>query len=178
LSVHRAVSTASGDVVLSVPRGEIRQSVAELLGVNVVNGLGLILAGDESKTELRCAVADFRANDGTLRVRRFVVDTGVVLAVGTGRADLKNETLDIRLEGHPKRLRIGRVAAPITIRGKMADPAIGFEAGKAVAQLGIAGALGALLSPFAAVIPVISTGSTKDVDCARLLAGGAPPPLN
>jgi uncharacterized protein involved in outer membrane biogenesis len=178
LSVHRAVSDASGDIVFSVPRGEIRQSIAELLGINVVNGLGLLLTGDEDTTELRCAVADFRAENGKLRVRRFVIDTGVVLAVGTGRADLKNETVDLRIEGHPKKLRIGRVSAPVTIRGKLADPDIGIEAGKAVTQVGLAAALGALLSPIAAVIPLISTGSTEDVDCARLLAGGAAPNVN
>lgn len=173
LSVHRAVSNASGNIVLSVPRGEIRRSVAELLGINIVNGLGLMLADDNSRTELRCAVADFEARNGTLRVRRFVVDTDVVLAVGTGRADLRNETIALRVEGHPKKFRIGRVATPITIQGKMANPKIGIEAGKAVAQLGAAGALGVLLTPVAAIIPLISTGSTKDVDCARLLAGGS-----
>jgi AsmA family protein len=172
LSVRRAVSTAQGDIVLSVPRGEIRQSVAELLGVNVVNGLGLMLTDDDSRTELRCAIAEFRADNGTLRVRRFVLDTGIVLAVGTGSADLTNETLDLRVEGHPKKFRIGRLMAPITIRGRMSDPKVGIEAGKAVAQLGIAGALGTLLTPVAAIVPLISTGSTKDVDCARLLAGG------
>jgi uncharacterized protein involved in outer membrane biogenesis len=178
LSVHRAVSNASGDIVFSVPRGEIRQSVAEFLGVNVVNGLGLLLAGDEDTTELRCAVADFRADNGTLRVRRLVVDTGVVLAVGKGRADLRNETLDLTLQGHPKKFRVGRVAAPVTIRGKMANPEIGIEAGEAALQLGLSGALAAFLSPFAAVIPVISTGSAESVDCARLLAGGAPPSVD
>jgi hypothetical protein len=177
LSVRRAVANATGDIVLSVPRGEIRQSLAELLGVNVLNGLGLILAGDEGRTNLRCAVAGFHADNGVLRVRRFVLDTDIVLAVGTGRADLTNETLDLRLEGHPKKLRIGRLMAPITIRGKFADPKIGIDAGKAVAQVGIAGALGALLSPVAAIVPLISTGSTKDVDCARLLAGGKVPEI-
>jgi uncharacterized protein involved in outer membrane biogenesis len=167
------VLNAHGDIVLKVPKGEIRQSIAELLGINVVNGLGLMLTGDESRTELRCAVADFRADAGSLRVRRFVLDTDVVLAVGTGRADLRNETVDLTLEGRPKRFRIGRVMAPITVRGKLSDPEIGVEAGEAVAQVGVAGALGALLTPVAALIPFISAGNQKDVDCARLLAGGA-----
>ena len=172
LSVHRAVANASGDIVLAAPHGEIRQSVAELLGINVVNGLGLILTGDQSTTELRCAVADFHADNGRLTARRFVLDTGVVLATGTGQADLRNETMDLRLEGHAKKFRIGRVMAPITIKGPWAHPHIGVEAGKAIAQLGVGGVLGAVISPVAALLPFITTGSTRDVDCTRLLAGG------
>jgi uncharacterized protein involved in outer membrane biogenesis len=171
LSVRRAVATARGDIVLSVPRGEIRKSIAELLGINVVNGLGLMLAGDESRTELRCAGADFRADNGRLSVRRFVVDTDVVLAVGTGSANLTDETVDLRIEGPAKEFRVGRVMAPLTVRGKLADPEVGLDAGKAVAQVGVAGALGALLSPVAALVPFITTGDTENVDCARLLAG-------
>ena len=81
------------------------------------------------------------------------------------------ETLNLRIEGHPKKFRIGRVMAPITVTGKLAHPHIGIDAGKAVAQAGIGAVLGATLSPLAAIIPFVATGAQKDVDCGRLLAG-------
>lgn len=169
-SVYRAVANASGDIHLASPRGEVRQAIAELLGINLINGLGLLLTKDESTTPLRCAVVDFHADNGRLTVRRFAIDTGVVLATGTGSADLRNETMNITLVGHPKKFRLGRVMAPITITGHWAKPHIGVEAGKAVAQAGVGGALGALINPVAALLPFVSTGSQKDVDCGRLLA--------
>jgi uncharacterized protein involved in outer membrane biogenesis len=171
-SVHEAVANADGDIRLSIPHGEIRKAVAELLGINVINGLGLVLSGDESKTDLRCAVADFHAAHGALTVQRFVIDTGVVLATGTGQANLKSETMNLAINGHPKKFRIGRIMAPITVSGPWNSPHVGVDAGKAVAQAGVGAALGALVSPIAAAIPFISTGTAHDVDCAKLLAGG------
>ncbi|HVK42599.1 MAG TPA: AsmA family protein, partial [Phenylobacterium sp.] len=65
-SVHEAAANANGEVLAVVPGGEIREAFAELLGINVVKGLGLLLAKDQSKTDLRCAVAHFQAKDGVL----------------------------------------------------------------------------------------------------------------
>ena len=173
LSVHGVASNANGNVTLVVPHGEIRQAFAELLGINVANGLGLLLTGDQSKVDVRCAVANFTAKDGMLRANNIVFDTDVVLASGAGYVNLKRETVDVRLEGHPKQLRLLRVMAPVTIRGNLRHPEVGVELTKAAAQGGIAIALGALLSPLVAVLPFVDPGLANDADCGALLAQAA-----
>lgn len=176
-SVHRAASTASGTVTAVVPQGGMRASVAEWLGVNVISALGLTLSGDTSNTQLRCAVAHFGVQNGVMTAQQFVLDTDPTRVDGRGTIDLRNETLDLRLQGKPKSFQLLRVRAPITVKGALAHPALGIDTGPLVTQGGIGVAL-ALVNPVAAVLAFIDPGLTKDANCAGLLttakAQGAP----
>jgi uncharacterized protein involved in outer membrane biogenesis len=169
-SAHRAASSANGQVTLVSPRGQIRQAFAELLGVNASKGLILLLSKDNRQTSVRCAVADFDVKGGVMRSNQIVADTGVVLAKGTGLVDLRNETLDLRIEGDSKKPRLVRLFVPISIKGPFLAPKIGLDTGAAVAQGGVAAALGTLLSPLAAILPFVTGGEAKDADCAGLVA--------
>jgi uncharacterized protein involved in outer membrane biogenesis len=177
-TVHAAASDANGRVVIVIPRGKIRQAFAELLGINVANGLYLLLSKDQRETDLRCAVAAFDVRNGVMQVSNAVFDTGVVRAEGKGEIDLKNETVNLRLDGKSKKPRILRVWAPITLQGTLLHPKPGVDAGKAAGQVGIAAALGAVISPLAVILPFLEPGLAKDADCAALIeeakAQGAP----
>jgi hypothetical protein len=81
----------------------------------------------------------------------------------------------LKLTGHPKKFRLVRVRGPITIRGPIARPIVGLDAGSAVAQGGLAAGLAALLSPFAALLPFIDPGLAKDANCAALVQSGQGP---
>jgi uncharacterized protein involved in outer membrane biogenesis len=177
-TIHKAASSANGKVVLVAPRGKIRQAFAELLGINVANGLYLLLSKDQRETDLRCAVAQFDVKNGVMSVSDAVFDTGVVRAVGKGSVDLRTESLDLRLEGQPKKPRFVRLWAPITLKGTLLHPKLGVDAGKVAGQVGIAAAVGAVLAPLAAILPFVAPALAKDADCAALLSGakaqGAP----
>ena len=181
-SVRRAAASANGAVTVVVPGGEIRQSLAELLGINATKGLFLLLSKSRKDVPIRCAVADFRADNGILTARRIVLDTGVVLATGAGRIDLRDESLDLRLDGKPKKFRLVRINAPITLKGSLESPKIGVSVGKALPQLAIGAALGVFAAPLAAILPFVNPGLAKNADCAGLMAqaaaGPAPPPAH
>lgn len=169
-SVRAAAASADGQVTIVAPRGEVREALAELLGVNVVKGLGLLLSKDESQIPVRCAVANFTARDGVLYAQNIVFDTAPVVAEGGGTVSLRDETMNLRLQGHAKQARLIRVMAPITLKGPLRSPDLGVETGKAVGQAGLAAALGTLLSPLAAVLPFVDPGLAEDADCGALLA--------
>jgi AsmA family protein len=169
-SVHKAFANADGEVLVVVPGGQIRQAFAELLGINVTKALGLLLAKDQSQTEVRCAMAHFQANDGVLRANRIIFDTGPVLGTGSGTVNLGTERMAFRIEGHPKEMRLVRLMAPITVGGPIVAPKIGIEPGKAIVQGGIAAALGTLVTPLAAILPFIDPGLADDANCGALLA--------
>jgi len=169
-SVHRAASSASGQMTIVSPKGQMRQAFAELLGVNASKGLLLLLNKDNRETSVRCAVADFTVKDGIMRSNQIVADTGVVLAKGKGTIDLQKETLDFRIEGDSKKPRLVRLFVPITVRGPFLTPKVGLDTGAAVAQGGVAVALGTLLSPLAAILPFVTGGGAKNADCASLVA--------
>ncbi|MCC7267385.1 MAG: AsmA family protein, partial [Caulobacteraceae bacterium] len=128
-SVHRAAADADGEVTFVATQGDVRQAFAELLGVNVVKGLGLLLSDSEERTPIRCGVARFRTTDGVMRADDIVVDTGVVRIVGEGTINLETERLNLELRGKPKKLRLIRLRAPITVKGPLRAPQVGVEAG-------------------------------------------------
>ncbi len=88
-SVHKTAADANGDITFVVPQGEMKEALAELTGIDLSRGLGLILTKDESKTDVRCGVANFKASDGELKASTFVIDTTNVLVTGQGDINLQ-----------------------------------------------------------------------------------------
>ena len=171
-SVHDAMADANGEVLIVVPGGEIRKSLAELAGVDLLKGLGLLFAKDQTTTPLRCGVLHFTGKSGVLSADKLIVDTGPVLIDGGGAINLDTETLGFTVKGHPKKFQLVRVLAPITVSGPILKPQIGVRKGQAIAQGGVALALAAVLSPVAALLPFIDPGLAKDANCASLVAEG------
>lgn len=169
-SVHEAASRANGSVTVVMPRGEIRQAFAELLGINAGKGLSMLLSKDPRKTELRCAVADFKVTNGLATAQTLVIDTGVVISHGKGTVNLETERMDLVLDGDSKAPRLLKLWTPITLRGPLTAPKPGVQAGSVAAQGGLALGLGALLSPLAAILPFVDPGLAKDADCRGLVA--------
>ncbi len=168
-SVHQFASSSQGAVSVIIPQGEIAAGIAELTGINVTRGLGLLLGDKNQKTEIRCSVMDFQATQGTLAEKTFFIDTTDVLISGRGDINLQDEKLNLQLKGDPKHIRFTRVRAPITIGGTLAHPAIGVDVKKLAGQGTVAAALGTLLTPVAAVIAFIDPGLAKNKDCASAL---------
>lgn len=170
-SVRDAAANADGEVTLVVPSGEVREAFAELTGINVTRGLGLLLSDDQSRIAIRCGVASFRVRNGTATAQSFVVDTETMLIRGGGSVNLRNETLDLRLEGEAKEPRLISVAAPVTLQGRLRGPRVGVDAEEALGQGGLAALLAAIATPLAAVLPFVDPGLAEDANCAALLAG-------
>lgn len=169
-SVHKAAAASNGAITAVIPKGQMRQAFAELMGIDATKGLFLLLSKDHKPTEVRCALADFDVRQGVLHARRIVFDTGPVIVNGEGTVNLADESLDLKFKGKPKKLRAVRLIAPFTVGGRLAEPKFGIEPGGAVAQAGVAAVLGAALSPLAAILPFISPGLEKNADCQGLLA--------
>ncbi|HSS14751.1 MAG TPA: AsmA family protein [Rhizomicrobium sp.] len=176
-SVHAAAANANGTFTAVVPTGGMRHSLAEWTGVDVLSALSLNLANDNSNTNLRCAVASFQAKDGVLTAQQFLIDTDPVRVEGSGTINMRDESLDLELQGKPKNFQLVRLRAPITVKGSLAHPALGLKAEPLVGQGGIAAAL-AFINPLASILAFIDPGLAKDANCGPLLtaakAQGAP----
>jgi uncharacterized protein involved in outer membrane biogenesis len=169
-SIAKVMATTDGMATAVLPHGEIREAFAELTGINVSRGLGLLLTKDQEHTDIRCGVADFKVQNGTMQAQNLVFDTQNVLITGKGTIDLKQEALDLEIKGNPKKLRLLRLRSPVDIKGPLRKPTIGIEAEKAIGQGGIAAAIGAVVAPLAAVIVFVDPGLAKDANCGALLA--------
>src|SRR5690606_3642502 len=155
-------------ISLVVPQGRMREAFAELLGINVL--AGLLKMDDNSTAEIRCAVASFDVSGGTATARTFVIDTTPVLARGSGTIDLGAETMNLRIDGETKEARLIRLWAPITVQGPLRGPKVGVDGGAVAGQLGLGGAIAALISPLTALLPFVDPGLAEDANCGALIA--------
>jgi len=149
-SVHEVAASANGTVWALLQHGEMRDSFAELTGIDL-RGLGLLLTKNKKDTAVRCAAAKFTARDGVLTAEELVVDTEGVLISGDGQIHLDSEALELTLIGHPKSLRLFELHSPVLLRGTLAHPRVDFEPGQSK-------------------LAIIAPGKAKDADCAALLA--------
>jgi uncharacterized protein involved in outer membrane biogenesis len=179
-SLHKFAASSNGAVSVVIPHGQITEAFAELTGINVISGLGLLLAKDQKQAEIRCGIVDFKDQNGRLNTTTVYVDTTTVLITGRGNIDLNSEDLDLALQGDPKKFRFGRLRTPIDLHGTLLHPAVGVKAGKLVEQGAVAAALGLLLTPVASALAFVDPGLAKDKDCSSVFsqanAGIQPPP--
>jgi uncharacterized protein involved in outer membrane biogenesis len=169
-SVHRVMSDANGKFTLILPNGEIRSAFAELTGINVSKGLGLLLTNADDKAEIRCGVAQFNIRDGSMNAENITFDTQNVLIKGKGDIELGPEELNLEIKGDPKKPRLTRLRSPIEVKGHLLKPSVGLDVGSTVKQGVVAAALGTLLTPLAAVIAFVDPGLAKDQNCAQMIA--------
>ncbi|WP_303830790.1 AsmA family protein [Asticcacaulis taihuensis] len=162
-SVHKAAANANGQLTLVMPSGTIRQSFAELMGVNATKGLFQLLTKDPHETDIRCGVADFQIRNGVMQTNNAVFDTGVTRVNGSGTINLNDEHLKLVFKGKPKKFRLTRVNVPIVVGGHLSAPKFGVDPGPAAVQGGLALALNTLL-------PFVGIDYAKNANCAGLMA--------
>ena len=165
-SVRASLGTANGQASAMVDNGQISDLIANLLGLDVAKALGVLIAGDKL-VPLHCVVADFEVTDGIMKPRTFVLDTDAAVVTGKGTISLKDEHLDLDVRGDPKSATPIALGGPIEISGSFKKPNVGLGA-EAYVRGGAAVALGALLTPLAAVLGFIDSGDGKNADCAKL----------
>jgi AsmA family protein len=168
-SIHQVAASANGTLTAVLPRGTIRTSLAELLGLDL-RGLGLLTSKNPQESGVRCGVASLQARDGVFTSQNFLIDTDTVQITGDGFARLDSESLNFRFRGHPKGMRLARLRSPILLGGTLTRPTIRIEPGHVAAQALEAVAAGVVLTPLAAILAFVDPGLTKDADCGAVIA--------
>lgn len=120
-SVHQVAASATGTVTAQMSGGALRKSFAEMTDVDL-RGLGLMLVKDKKDVPVRCAVARFKAQHGTLTALELVADTEPVLITGAGDIHLDTEALDLAIRGNPKGVRLLRLRTPVLVQGTLRHP--------------------------------------------------------
>ena len=128
-----------------------------------------LFLGDDQSTAIRCGVGDFKVRNGLLNSQIFVLDTKDSNLEGHANIDLDKELMDVQLDAHPKEASPLSLKGPITISGPFKHPNVGVDIAKTGARGGVAAALGAVLTPLAAILPFLESGGGKDANCGVLL---------
>ncbi|MCX2863537.1 AsmA family protein [Paucibacter sp. PLA-PC-4] len=176
-STAEFLASARGRVSATLSQGAISHLAVEAAGVDLAQGLGLLLRGD-SALPLHCALADLDVSEGQVVPRALVLDTEDSTLWMEGRLSLASEQLDLRLRVAPKDFSPLSLRTPVQISGSLGDPQWQLQAQPLMRRLVPAVLLG-LINPLAAVLPLMDSGnSAADQQmlqaCRRLLERARP----
>ena len=105
--------------------------------------------------------------------RRLVMDTEVEKIVGDGSIDFARERYDLTLDAKAKRPSIVALRGPIVVDGTFRSPRVHPAMGPMAARVGASVALGAALTPLAALLPLIDVGGQRGCRLQGVDPGGA-----
>jgi AsmA protein len=167
-SVADMLGSSNGKVGIYLDGGQISRFMMELVAMDLWGAARVKLRGDEP-IDIRCAIADFGVKNGLMQTNAFVFDTQVVNVEGKGSVNLKNESMDLTLDPHPKDKSIASLNSPLYIRGTFGAPKFSPD-WKRVGTKGVGAIAMGLLNPLLAVLPLMKEGNEKDSPCAALIA--------
>jgi uncharacterized protein involved in outer membrane biogenesis len=167
-SVAQMLARANGEVALISTGGNASELAIVLSNLDLARAAQLLLTGD-AKAPIHCLVADFVANDGLMSARTLVVDTTAEKIIGSGALDFRTEGYDLVLKAQSKKASLIALRGPIKVEGTFKTPRVGPAVGPLVARVSTAVALGTLLTPAAALLPLIDFGGASDADCRALI---------
>lgn len=166
-SVATLLGTSSGEISALISQGKVSKLLLDELGLNVVNILFAKMFGDK-QIQINCVATDLTVSNGLAQFKDFLVDTDEVIVNASGQMDLANEKLALTISPTNKKFRLVSLRSPIYVGGTFKNPAIDIDKKTVALRTGGAIALG-VLTPFAALLPLVDTGPAKDSECANLL---------
>lgn len=167
-STADVLARSNGRVTLVMADGSLSNLVLEAAGLDIAEALGFALTRDRA-VPIRCLVTDFTVQSGIATSRALVLDTTDTVVTGQGRIDFGSEAMDLRLVANPKDSSLLSARTPVTIGGTLGSPNLAIDATSPAAKGGLAVALGALLTPLAAILPFLEPGLGEDQPCGELI---------
>lgn len=168
-SLKDMLSTSNGNVGVGMEGGQISNLLVEIIGLDIAQGLGFVLTGDEV-VPVRCIIGDFAVKDGIMNSRAVVIDTTDTNIQGQGTIDLNSEKINLRMVPKPKDATLAALRVPLRVEGTLKNPEFVVEKGALLAKTAGAVALGVLLTPAASILALVEGGFGKDSNCAALVS--------
>ncbi len=172
-SIAAMSADATGHVGLALANGSVNNLYVALAQLHVGNAALDWLSGMKQE-RIPCAVMRLGARHGLLKTRTFLIDTPSANILGRGTVDMKNQALHLTVYTKPKHVTIVSARGPLHVGGTFKKPTFHVSRIALIERAGAAVALGALLTPAAALLPLIDTAPGHKVDCPALLNKAGP----
>jgi hypothetical protein len=163
-SVADMLGSSNGEVALISSGGDASKLAVVLTNLDLARATQLLLRGD-TNSEIRCIVAHFVAEDGTMFARRLVCPE-VEKVVGEGSVDFARERYDSRSMQSRSAPASLRCAARLSSRGR--SVAAGPSGNGPVAARQERRWRGCALTPMPP-LPLVDVGGNADADCGALI---------
>lgn len=164
-STQRMIGSTDGTVQAWVRDGTISHLVIEAVGIDIAQGLGLMLVGDDA-LPMHCAVVKTNAKNGTFTPEVALVDTRDSTVFIEGSVSLADERYALKMTSKPKDISPAALRTPVRMEGSFAKPELTLEK-KPIAGRVLAAVALAAIHPLAALIPFFDVGDKDAEDGCR-----------
>ncbi|CAG1012439.1 hypothetical protein BURC_00179 [Burkholderiaceae bacterium] len=167
-STAKMIASTDGTVQAWVRDGTISHLVVEGAGLDLAQGLGLMIVGDDP-LPMHCAAVKANARNGVLVPEVAIIDTRDSTLFVSGTVSLGDERMDLKLTSRPKDISPATLRSPVHVSGTFSQPQFKIEKKPIAARLLGAAALAAV-HPLAALIPLFDPGDKESAGgCQRAL---------
>jgi len=150
------LASADGQLRVHWRQGRISHLLVEAAGLDIAQGLGVLLRGDDP-LPVNCGAADLRIKDGRVTPQVLLVDTRDSLLWVQGSVSLATEQLQLQAQVRPKDWSPLTLRTPLHIDGTLGRPVLSLDKPELLKRA-VPAALLALLHPLAALLPLIDAG--------------------
>lgn len=158
-STAKMIASTDGTVQAWVRDGTISHLVVEGAGLDLAQGLGLLLVGDDP-LPMHCAVVKAQARDGLLRPEVAMVDTRDSTLFIEGTVSLADERLALTMTAKPKDMSPAALRSPVHVDGTFSTPQVHLEK-KPIAIKALAALALASVHPLATIIALFDPGDKE-----------------
>ncbi|HEY0856517.1 MAG TPA: AsmA family protein [Albitalea sp.] len=167
-STAKMIGSTDGTVQAWVRDGTISHLVVEAAGLDLAQGLGLMIVGDDP-LPMYCAAVKANARNGVLTPEVAIVDTRDSTLFASGTVSLGDERMDLKLTSRPKDMSPATLRSPVHVSGTFSQPQFKLEKQPMAARL-LGAAVLAAVHPLAALIPLFDPGDKESAGgCQRAL---------
>ncbi|WP_366555937.1 AsmA family protein [Aquibaculum sediminis] len=175
-SPRTLASSLNGESELEVGEGVISNRLLAIVGSGL-NEIMNPLFGEQDTTSLHCVISQITFEDGVATNRAALIDTSTFSVAGSGRVDLRDESLDMHFDTSSRVPALVSLAIPFNVRDTLKEPRFAPDplgtAQRAAEMAGIAIAPPAALS---AMLGMSESEAESENPCAVALeAAGTEP---
>lgn len=167
-STAAMLASLSGHVSTSVQGGTLSHLFVEMAGLDVAEGLGIAIGGDD-ELPIRCAVVSADAANGVVKPTVGIVDTDDSTLLLGGRVSLKEEAWALTLVAKPKDMSPLTLRSPVHVEGSFKRPVIRLDRSSIAWR--VAAALGlAMINPAVSLLALVDVGEDQRNACQKAFA--------
>lgn len=174
-SLAEIASNLNGKIDVATGRGNIHSSAFEWIAKDLIWAL-IPKGGESGVADLTCFIGEIEFNKGVGNVAALALVTSEMRTSGSGTINLRDETINMRLNPRPNDPGLLSLATPVNVSGSLTSPSVLPDTGALLGDLAVAVGAGALTGGIGALLPLVSAQSF-DADeasaCLEVVGAGA-----
>jgi len=165
-TLRKVLATSNGEFQIIANKGKVPRRLLELWGSGLLRSLFPTILLEASSTDINCAVADFKLENGSMRSQTLLSDTKRVTVAGEVVIDWQTEQIEGLFKPQPKEATLIHIGTPLRLTGTLGNTKIS-SAESSVVTLG-KWAIG-LSNPATIIVLFGDTGAKDKNPCEALL---------